>query len=251
VPRETRGEAKNAHNKGPGPEHVAIIMDGNGRWAQARGLPRIMGHRAGLEAVRRTIRAAVEQGIKYLTLFAFSTENWRRPRLEVEGLFTLLKEYVEKETAELASQGVRVRFLGERNDLPAWAQAVMERCEKATASGNHLNLNIALNYGGRAEIVRAAQLLAKKVAAQALQPEDITATELAAHLYTSGMPDPDLLIRTSGELRLSNFLLWQLAYTELYVTQVLWPDFTGSDLSTALAAYRKRERRYGGIANKG
>lgn len=236
---------------GTGPEHVAIIMDGNGRWARARGLPRIMGHKAGMEAVRRIVRAAPEHGIRYLTLFAFSTENWRRPRLEVEGLFALLREYVEKETGELKAEGVRVRFLGERENLPARAREVTARCEEETCSGTRLNLNIALNYGGRAEIVRAARALAKRVAAGTLEPDAITAENVAQELYTAGMPDPDLLIRTSGELRLSNFLLWQLAYTEIYITDTLWPDFTPEDLAKALSAYRKRERRYGGIKNEG
>ncbi|MDK2784249.1 MAG: undecaprenyl diphosphate synthase [Bacillota bacterium] len=236
---------------GPRPEHVAIIMDGNGRWAQARGLPRIMGHRAGMEAVRRVVQSAPGLGIKYLTLFAFSTENWRRPRLEVEGLFALLREYVEKETSDLKAQGVRVRFLGERENLPQAAKKVIERCEAETAGCTRLMLNIALNYGGRAEIVRAARALASRAAAGQLEPDAITAEVLAAELYTRGMPDPDLLIRTSGEMRLSNFLLWQLAYTELYFTDVLWPDFTQDDLAQALAAYRKRERRFGGIQNRG
>jgi len=235
----------------PGPQHVAIIMDGNGRWAQARGLPRIMGHRAGMEAVRRVVRAAPGLDIKYLTLFAFSTENWRRPRLEVEGLFALLREYVEKETSELKAQGVRVRFLGERENLPQVARRVIERCEEETKGCTRLMLNIALNYGGRAEIVRAARSLAFRVAAGTLEPGAITADLLAEELYTRGMPDPDLLIRTSGEMRLSNFLLWQLAYTELYFTEVLWPDFTQDHLAQAVAAYRKRERRFGGIQDRG
>lgn len=234
-----------------GPEHVAIIMDGNGRWAEARGLPRIMGHRAGMEAVRRVVRAAPSLGIKYLTLFAFSTENWRRPRLEVEGLFALLREYVEKETDDLKAQGVRVRFLGERENLPQTAGKVIERCEAETEGCTRLTLNIALNYGGRAEIVRAARALAFRAAGGELEPNDITAEVFAGELFTRGMPDPDLLIRTSGEMRLSNFLLWQLAYTELYFTDVLWPDFTQDHLAQAVAAYRKRERRFGGVHNRG
>lgn len=248
-----QGEQQNTavQQKELGPEHVAIIMDGNGRWAQARGLPRIMGHRAGMEAVRRVVRAAPGLGIKYLTLFAFSTENWRRPRLEVEGLFALLREYVEKETNALKAEGVRVRFLGERQNLPQAARRVIERCEEETDGCTRLGLNIALNYGGRAEIVRAARVLASRAAAGELAPDAITAEVLAGELYTRGTPDPDLLIRTSGEMRLSNFLLWQLAYTELYFTEVLWPDFTQDDLAQAVAAYRKRERRFGGVQNRG
>ncbi|MDI3521908.1 MAG: undecaprenyl diphosphate synthase [Bacillota bacterium] len=234
-----------------GPRHVAIIMDGNGRWARARGLPRLMGHRAGMEAVRRVVRAAPSLGIAYLTVFAFSTENWRRPRLEVEGLFALLAEYVERETRELKAEGVRVRFLGEREGLPATAKQVIERCEAVTSRCTRLNLSIALNYGGRSELVRAVRALARRAAAGEVNPEDIGPEDLAAQLYTADLPDPDLLIRTSGERRLSNFLLWQLAYAELYFSPVLWPDFTPEDLAEAVADFRQRDRRFGGIKNEG
>lgn len=235
----------------PDSYHVAIIMDGNGRWARARGLPRLAGHRAGLEAVHKVVRVAPDLGIKYLTLFAFSTENWRRPPLEVQGLFALLREYVAKETRELKEQGVRVRFLGEREGLPAAARSVIERCESETSQGERLHLNIALNYGARAELVRATRTLAQRAARGELDPDTIGPAEVAAELYTSGLPDPDLLIRTSGEMRLSNFLLWQLAYTELYFCDVLWPDFTSEDLAAALKAFQKRERRFGGVDDKG
>lgn len=234
-----------------GPEHVAIIMDGNGRWAQKRGLPRLWGHRAGLEAVRRIVKIAPQYNIKYLTLYAFSTENWRRPRPEVEGLFALLQEYVNKETPELVRQGVKVRFLGERSDLSNSAVRVMSHCEEQTANCSGLYLNIALNYGGRQDIVQAVRKIAARVEAGELKAADIKAADIEAELFTHGLPDPDLLIRTSGEQRLSNFLLWQLAYTEIYVTPLLWPDFTEEDLQAALSAYRQRERRFGGIINKG
>lgn len=234
-----------------GPEHVAIIMDGNGRWAQKRGLPRLWGHKAGLEAVRRIVKIAPQHNIKYLTLYAFSTENWRRPRPEVEGLFALLQEYVNKETPELVRQGVKVRFLGERSDLSNSAVRVMSYCEEQTANCSGLYLNIALNYGGRQDIVQAVRKIASRVEAGELKAADIKAADIEAELFTHGLPDPDLLIRTSGEQRLSNFLLWQLAYTEIYVTPLLWPDFTEEDLQAALSAYRQRERRFGGIINKG
>jgi undecaprenyl diphosphate synthase len=246
-----RGQEDQVSSSNANPKHVAIIMDGNGRWAQKRGWPRLYGHRAGLEAVRRLVRWAPKHGIEYLTLFAFSTENWRRPRFEVEGLFALLQEYVEQETAELIEQGVRVCFLGEREGLPATAARVASRCEKETAAGSRLHLNIALNYGGRREILQAVQKLAAKVEVGKLRAADLKAADFEAHLFTQGLPDPDLLIRTSGENRLSNFLLWQLAYTELYFTPVLWPDFSEEDLTVALSDYRQRERRFGAIVDKG
>lgn len=248
VAPETRTGTSRARSD---PQHVAIIMDGNGRWAQKRGLPRLYGHRAGLETVRRIVKAAPQYNIKYLTLYAFSTENWRRPRPEVEGLFALLQEYVVKETAELVAEGVRVRFLGERSGLFSSAVRVMTRCEEETASGSGLQLNIALNYGGRQDIVQAVRKVAAKVEAGELKAAAITAADIEANLFTQGLPDPDLLIRTSGELRLSNFLLWQLAYTEIYVTSLLWPDFTEEDFKAALASFGQRERRFGGITGKG
>lgn len=233
------------------PKHVAIIMDGNGRWAKKRGWPRLYGHRAGLETVRNIVKSAPKYGIEYLTLYAFSTENWRRPRIEVEGLFALLQEYVDKETAELVEQGVRVRFLGEREGLPGTVLKVISRCEEQTAAGTGLNLGIALNYGARGEILQAARTLAARVKAGELEAANIKIADFEEHLFTKGLPDPDLLIRTSGEKRLSNFLLWQLAYAEIYVTPVLWPDFTEEDLIIALSDYRQRERRFGGITDRG
>ncbi|NMA55192.1 MAG: isoprenyl transferase [Firmicutes bacterium] len=248
-------ETKNQTNDvGPGRSnllHVAIIMDGNGRWARKRDRPRLYGHRAGLEAVRHLVSCAPKHGIKHLTLFAFSTENWRRPRPEVEGLFALLQEYVKKETAKLVEQGVRVRFLGERKGLPDTAKKIVDRCEHGTAQGSRLNLNIALNYGGRSEILHAVRKVAAKVEKGMLKAAEIKATDFESQLFTRGLPDPDLLIRTSGENRLSNFLLWQLAYTELHFTPVLWPDFKEEHLVAALSDFRQRERRFGAIANKG
>ncbi|MGI6129158.1 MAG: isoprenyl transferase [bacterium] len=235
----------------PNPDHVAIIMDGNGRWAKKRGLPRLYGHRAGLETVRRMVKAAPQYNIRYLTLYAFSTENWRRPPFEVEGLFALLQEYVNKETAELVKQNVQVRFLGERSNLPSSAIKVITCCEEQSASCNGLRLNIALNYGGRQEILQAVRQVAARVEAGQLKAADIEIDDIENGLYTHGLPDPDLLIRTSGEQRLSNFLLWQLAYTEIYVTPLLWPDFSTKDLEAALSAYRRRERRFGGLTDKG
>ena len=236
---------------GADPQHVAVIMDGNGRWAQKRGWPRLYGHRAGLEAVRRLVKCAPKYKVKYLTLFAFSTENWRRPRLEVEGLFALLQEYVEKETAQLLEQGVRVRFLGEREGLPSRAKKVVSRCEEKTRAGSRLNLNIALNYGSRREILQAVRKIATKVEQGRLKAASIGSADFESQLFTCGLPHPDLLIRTSGEYRLSNFLLWQLAYTELYFTPVLWPDFSEEHLVAALFDYKQRERRFGTVADRG
>ncbi|HKM38901.1 MAG TPA: isoprenyl transferase [bacterium] len=233
------------------PQHVAIIMDGNGRWAQERGWPRLYGHRAGLEAVRRLVKCAVKYKLKYLTLFAFSTENWRRPRLEVEGLFALLQEYVEKETVELMEQGVRVRFLGERGKLPSHAKKVVSYCENQTEAGSRLNLNVALNYGSRGEILQAVRKVAANVELGKLKAANVCVADFESQLFTYGLPDPDLLIRTGGENRLSNFLLWQSAYTELYFTTVFWPDFSEEHLAAALSEYRRRERRFGAIADRG
>ena len=229
----------------PPPAHVAIIMDGNGRWAKARGLPRIAGHRRGAEAVRRTVEAAGEFGIRYLTLFGFSSENWKRPAGEVDDLMGLLRHYIRAEIAELQAKGVCLRIIGERARLPRDIVALIDNAEALTAGNAGLRLAIALSYGGRVEIVSAARAIAAAVAAGKLAAEDIDESVFARHLLTVGMPDPDLVIRTSGEQRLSNFLLWQTAYSELVFTNTLWPDFGKADLETALRDYQGRDRRYG------
>ncbi len=227
------------------PRHIAIIMDGNGRWAQARGLPRIAGHRRGAEAVRRTLAAAGELGVPYLTLFGFSSENWKRPLDEVDDLMGLLRHYLRGEIAELHRNGVRLRVIGEIGKLSADIVALIDNAETLTRDNNAINLTIALSYGGRAEIVAAARAVAAEVAAGRLAVERIDEALIAGHLFTSDLPDPDLLIRTSGEQRISNFLLWQCAYAELVFTKTLWPDFGQGDLERAIAEYCGRERRYG------
>jgi undecaprenyl diphosphate synthase len=231
-----------------GPRHVAIIMDGNGRWAAMRGLPRTEGHRHGVEALRRTIRAAGELGLDYVTVYSFSTENWRRPDLEIRFLLSLLKRFVEKDLAELHAAGVRVRMIGNRRDrITPDILALIERAESLTRDNTALTLVIAFNYGSRDELVRAAQDLARRAAAGGLSPADIDEGMLGAALDTADIPDPDLLIRTSGEERISNFLLWQCAYAELVFTPTLWPDFGKEDLEKAIFAFRSRDRRYGGL----
>ncbi|MGH7000549.1 MAG: isoprenyl transferase [Stellaceae bacterium] len=227
------------------PVHVAIIMDGNGRWAKARGLPRVAGHRAGAEAVRRTLTASVELGIKYLTLFGFSSENWKRPADEVSDLMGLLRHYIRGEIAELHRNGVRLRVIGDRAKLPADIVAMIDNAETLTAGNDRLNLSIALSYGGRAEIALAARRLAEDVAAGRVAPAAIDEDAFAAKLLTADIPDPDLLIRTSGEQRISNFLLWQTAYAELVFTPTLWPDFAKGDLEKAVRDFHGRDRRYG------
>lgn len=227
------------------PAHVAIIMDGNGRWAASRGLPRVAGHRAGVQAVRRTIEAARQYGVRWLTLYAFSSENWRRPAAEVSDLTGLLRRFVKSELAELGREGVRMRFIGDRGRFDKDLQAELARAEVATATNTKLNLIVALSYGARDEIVAAAKAAVEAALAGRLDPADLTEESFAALLQTSGIPDPDLILRTSGELRLSNFLLWQSAYAELIFTDVLWPDFTAEDFANALAEYGRRERRFG------
>jgi len=227
------------------PTHVAIIMDGNGRWAKARGLPRIAGHRAGAEAVRRTLTASVDLGIKYLTLFGVSSENWKRPADEVSDLMGLLRHYIRGEIAELHRNGVRLRIIGDRAKLPNDIVGMIDNAETLTAANDRLNLAIALSYGGRAEIALAARRLAEDAAAGRIAPDAIDEDAFAARLLTAGMPDPDLLIRTSGEQRISNFLLWQTAYAELVFTPTLWPDFAKSDLEKAVRDFHGRDRRYG------
>jgi undecaprenyl diphosphate synthase len=227
------------------PQHIAIIMDGNGRWAQARGLPRVAGHRRGAEAVRRTLMAAQELGVPYLTLFGFSSENWKRPLGEVDDLMGLLRHYLRGEIAELHHSGVRLRVIGELGRLAPDLVTLIDNAQSLTAGNFGINLTIALSYGGRAEIAAAARAIAAQVAAGRLAVEAIDEELIAGHLFTADLPDPDLLIRTSGEQRISNFLLWQCAYAELVFTKTLWPDFGRADLEQAIADYRRRERRYG------
>jgi undecaprenyl diphosphate synthase len=233
------------------PEHVAIIMDGNGRWATARGLPRVAGHRAGVEALRKTVRAAGEMGIEWLTVYAFSSENWSRPKSEVSDLMGLLRLFIRRDLAELHQNGVRIRVIGERDGLQPDIAALLEEAETLTAGNNAMKLIIAFNYGGRDEIVRAARKIAAAVSAGELESEAVTPEIFARFLDTGGIPDPDLVIRTSGELRLSNFLPWQTAYSELVFLPCYWPDFTGDHLAGAIEQYAARERRFGGVVPRG
>ncbi len=230
------------------PRHVAIIMDGNGRWANARGMPRALGHRKGAEAVRRCIAGATELGIPFLTLYGFSSENWRRPMTEVEDLMGLLRRYLQSELAEIHKNGIRLRIIGDRRRLPSDITRLIDDAEARTAENRRLTLIIALSYGSRQEITEAARRLAEAVQARQLEPDSIDEETFAQGLLTTGIPDPDLLIRTSGEQRLSNFLLWQLAYSELVFVDKLWPDFDKSDLIAAVEEFRRRERRYGAAA---
>lgn len=227
------------------PEHVAIIMDGNGRWARSRGLPRIMGHRHGVRAVRKTVRAAREFGIRILTLYAFSQENWRRPPDEIHALMELLYDYLSSELDELLTNRISLRVMGDLGRIPSRVQERLRETIERTSGNEGMILNLAISYGARAEIARAVRLLAEKCVRGEMLPADIDERAVAEHLYTQGLPDPDLLIRTSGEYRLSNFLLFQAAYTELYVTQALWPDFGRDELLAALLEYQRRERRFG------
>jgi len=227
------------------PSHVAIIMDGNGRWAASRHLPKIAGHREGARAVRRTIQAAIENGVAWLTIYAFSSENWRRPAGEVLDLTGLLRQYLKSEIAELKANGVRLHFIGDRAKFDPDIGADLTNAERDTASNTRLNLIVALSYGARAEIVEAARALADAARSGRLEPGQIDESMLAGSLATAGIPDPDLIIRTSGEQRLSNFLLWQAAYSELVFLDVLWPDFGAEHFAAALAEYARRERRFG------
>lgn len=227
------------------PVHVAIIMDGNGRWAKARGLPRVAGHQRGAEAVRRTLAGAAELGISYLTLYGFSSENWKRPPAEIDDLMQLLRLYLEREIATLHRNGIRLRIIGDRHRFSAAIVELIEAAERLTAGNRRLNLTMALSYGGRGEIAAAARHIAEAAAAGNLNPATIDEAVFARHLATADMPDPDLVIRTSGEKRISNFLLWQSAYAELVFIDKLWPDFTREDLEEAIREYRARERRYG------
>lgn len=230
------------------PVHVAIIMDGNRRWARARGMPPVYGHRQGAEAVRRAVEGCGRLGVRYLTLYAFSAENWARPRTEVSELMNLLRFYLRREIAELDRNGVRVRVIGERGRLAPDIREMIATAEQRTRGNSKLDLIVALNYGGRQELVRMAQRLAAEVEAGTLDPDEIDEATIAAHLDTCDVPDPDLLIRTSGEQRISNFLLWQLAYTELVFLPVAWPDFGEEHLREAVSEFARRERRYGATA---
>ncbi len=232
------------------PKHVAIIMDGNGRWASARGLPRVEGHRRGVEAIRRTIRAAGELGIKIITIFSFSSENWSRPATEVSELMGLLRRFIRNDLAELHKSNVRVRIIGEREGLDPEITRLLVEAEELTRNNDALTLVVAFNYGARQEIARAARAVAEQVASGALKPADVTVEKLGSFLDTSDLPDPDLVIRTSGEQRLSNFLLWQSAYSELVFVPSYWPDFDRATLEAAIAEYRQRERRFGGLVAK-
>jgi len=239
-------EAARSLGDGPSPPvHVAIIMDGNGRWARAKGLPRIAGHRQGAEVVRRIVEHCRDLGVHYLSIYAFSSENWKRSTNEIDDLMGLLRLYLRRELDALARGGVRMRFIGDRASLAPDIIALIETAEKRTQANGALTLIVALNYGGRREIALAARRLAAEAVAGRLDPAEIDETRLAQYLDTAGIPDPDLLIRTSGEERLSNFLLWQLAYTELVFVPVLWPDFSPAHFDAAVAEYSRRERRYG------
>jgi len=229
----------------PPPVHVAIIMDGNGRWAKARGLPRTAGHKRGAEAVRRAVEAARELGVSYLTLYAFSSENWKRPAGEVTDLMGLLRLYLRNEVSNLHKNGIRLRVIGDRTRLSADINALIDESEAKTAANTALTLVLALSYGGRQEIVCAARKLAEEVASGRMSPANIDEAAFGARLFTADIPDPDLMIRTSGEQRISNFLLWQAAYAEFVFTDVLWPDFGREHLEDAIRAFHGRERRYG------
>jgi undecaprenyl diphosphate synthase len=242
VTRETEGP-------GPVPQHVAIIMDGNGRWARARGLPRTAGHKKGAEAVQRTLEAANDLGIRYLTLFGFSSENWNRPEGEVFDLMGLLRRYLQSETAELHCKNIRIRVIGDRSRFSDDIVSLITTAEEMTAGNDGLNLTAALSYGGRQDIATAARVIAAKVAAGELSPDAIDEDVFGQHLWTHDLPDPDLMIRTSNEQRISNFLLWQCAYTELVFSDVLWPEFGRESLEKAVAEYNRRDRRFGAVAS--
>jgi len=229
------------------PRHIAIIMDGNGRWASHRGLPRTMGHRAGVEALREVVKACSRLGIEILTVYAFSTENWKRPKEEVNVLMSLLTEYLKKELSELDRNNVRINAIGLIQNLPRDAQIELAKAQKKTERNNGLILNLALNYGGRNEIVTAVKKIGYDIMQGNLKPEEIDEQIFSSYLFTAGMPDPDLLIRTSGEMRISNFLLWQLAYTEIVVIEEYWPNFNEELLLKAIQTYQQRDRRYGGL----
>lgn len=229
------------------PAHIAIIMDGNGRWAAHRNQPRVAGHRAGAAAVRATVEAAARLKIPFLTLYAFSTENWKRPRLEVEALMGLLREFLRKEIRSLKENNIRFQTIGREQALESAVTREVERASRETESNTGMVLTVALNYSGRSEIIQACRELAAECAATGRNPEEITECDFERRLSTAGLPDPDLLIRTSGEMRVSNFLLWQIAYSEIYVTETLWPDFRQANLFEAIIEFQRRERRYGDV----
>jgi undecaprenyl diphosphate synthase len=229
------------------PAHIAIIMDGNGRWARKRGLPRVAGHRAGIHAVREVVEGSAELGIPVLTLYAFSVENWKRPRSEVSTLMQLLKEFLNKELESIHKNNIRFRTIGRTEELDPTVRAELDKGIARTRNNTGMNFNVALNYGGRAEIVDAVNRLLRNGGKELAAEGGISEKDFAKYLYTAGQPDPDLLIRTSGELRISNFLLWQIAYAEIWVTETLWPDFDKRHLYEAIIAFQKRERRYGGL----
>ena len=229
------------------PEHIAIIMDGNGRWAREKGLPRREGHRAGAESVREVVETCKELKINFLTLFAFSSENWNRPRTEVQALMSLLREFLKKKIPEMGKQGVRLHAIGRLHDLPEDCQKALSSAIAETSSNTELDLILALSYGSREEIVDAARQIASEAATGHLDPETIDSNSIAKRLYTAGIPDPDLLIRTSGECRISNFLLWQISYAEIVITDKFWPDFKAADLRLAIDEYARRNRRFGAI----
>ena len=232
------------------PRHSAIIMDGNGRWARARGLPRSVGHRRGIEAVRATVRAAGELGVEFLTLFAFSSENWSRPAEEVDDLLGLLKMFIRRDLADLHKEGVRVRIVGARDNLQPDILSLLEEAENLTQHNERQTLVVAFNYGSRDEIARAVKMIARKVTAGELDAEAIDDASVTAHLDTAGIPDPDLIIRTSGEIRLSNFLLWQAAYSEFVFVPINWPEFDKEALEAAIGEYASRDRRFGGLSRE-
>lgn len=228
------------------PKHVAIIMDGNGRWAEKRSLPKLMGHKKGVEAAENVMRFAKDAGIKILTLYTFSTENWKRPPAEIEGLMSLLENYLSAKTNDLHKEGIRLNIIGDMEMLPPAVKGKLVRAIELTKSNNDFILNLALNYGARAEIIRAVKNVSNDVSAGKVKLDDITEDVFSKYLYTKGMPDPELLIRTSGEMRISNFLLWQTSYTEFYTTDALWPDFDKSEFDKAVSSYQSRQRRFGG-----
>jgi len=228
------------------PTHIAIIMDGNGRWAKKRNLPKIAGHGQGVKTVEKIIAAAKKRGVRVLSLYAFSTENWKRPKKEVDGLMSLLENYLEKQALKLHKEGVRLSAIGDIEGLPASVSKKLKEVIELTKSNTSFTLNIALNYGARMEIVEATKSILKDIGRGALSIENLTEKVFSRYLYTNNIPDPDLLIRTSGEMRVSNFLLWQIAYTEFYITEKFWPDFTEKDFEKAIAEFQKRKRRFGG-----
>ncbi|MDH4981394.1 isoprenyl transferase [Hyphomicrobium sp. D-2] len=247
---EIQSKAVPLEQKPAQPRHIAIIMDGNGRWASKHGLPRAIGHQRGVEAVRRTVRAAIELSVPYLTLYSFSSENWSRPASEIDDLMGLMKRFIRRDLAELHHAGVKILVIGERAKVDPELMALIDEAVELTRNNTAITLVVAFNYGARAEIAKAARALAVEVAAGRLAPEDITVDRMGAALDTAGIPDPDLLIRTSGEMRISNFLLWQCAYTEFVFLDAFWPEFGRELLEVAIARYCERDRRYGGLTRQ-